>query len=325
MIRAFLAFLLLSAFPLSGEERFRDLQSRAPSGAERLPLSTTFKGQDKFHRIARKAAAGNWRALPVGDRIARVARELEGTPYKPFTLEIHDRIESPSVNLHGLDCWTFFEACLAFSRMLETPKAAYAPRDLLREIEWTRYRGGSCRGNYLDRLHYLAEWYLDNAARGNVADLTRRFPHRPVPSECSEMSKLWRSYRYLAKNPALRRGMAAHERRLNAMAVVMVPKEKVAGIERSLRNGDIIGIARNDGGSYCSHVGIIVRDARSRARFMHASSTHKKVLIDTTLAAYLARHRKQAGVLVARPLPASKAIRDPAAYRRNLQRLTKRK
>ena len=266
-----------------------------------LPLSTTFKGQAKFNTLAQKAVLEQWGRLPMGQRMVKVAMELEGIPYVSYTLEIHDHIESPSVNFHGMDCWTFFETCLCFGRMLDTPKPSYQPQDLLREIEWTRYRHGKCHGNYLDRIHYLAEWYVDNTKRGNIRDLTRSFPSTRMYNRCQEMSILWKSYRYLKHNPDLRPKMAQQEERLTRMPVYMVPKHKVAGIESRLQNGDIIGIASANDGGYCSHVGIIVKDSQGRSRFMHASSTHKKIIVDSTISGYLNQYKKHAGILVARP------------------------
>lgn len=266
-----------------------------------LPLKTTFKGQAKFHSMASKAVRENWAQLPIGKRMARVAKELEGTPYKSYTLEIDNRIESPSVNFQGMDCWTFFETCLGFCRMLEMPKASYQPQDLLRQIEWTRYRNGRCRGHYLDRIHYLAEWYSDNDKRRTIKNITRSFPNQRMDNKCQEMTILWKSYRYLKHNPELRREMAKHEARITRMPVYMVPKDKVAGIENRLREGDIIGIASKYDGGYCSHVGIIIKDKQGRSRFMHASTTYKKIVIDDTISRYLNKFNKHAGILVARP------------------------
>lgn len=269
--------------------------------ADYLPLSKSFIGLDKFHSMEKKAVKESWGSLPMGKRMSRVAKELEGTPYRSYTLEIDNRIESPSVNFRGMDCWTFFETCLGFCRMLDHPKASYRPQDLLREIEITRYRNGRCNGNYLDRIHYLAEWYYDNNKRGTIKDLTRRFPNRKMDNKCQEMTILWKSYRYLKHNPDLRRGMAVHEDRITRMPVYMVPKEKVSGIENKLKDGDIIGIASRYDGGYCSHVGIIVKDSRGRSRFMHASTTHKKIVVDATISQYLQKFNKHAGILVARP------------------------
>ena len=268
---------------------------------DHLPLNTAFKGQAKFHEISKKAVQGQWGRLPMSTRMVKVAKELEGLPYKSYTLEIDNHIESPSVNFTGMDCWTFFETCLAFCKMLETPKTSYTPHDLLRQIEWTRYRGGLCNGNYLDRIHYLAEWYVDNDKRRNIYDITRKFPTEKMDNKCQEMTILWKSYRYLKHNPSLRAGMAVHEKRLTKMPVYMIPKNKVAGIENKLKNGDIIGIASHHDGGYCSHVGIIIKDEKGRARFMHASTTYKKVVIDSTISEYLYKFKKHAGILVARP------------------------
>ena len=268
---------------------------------EMLPQSITFKGQKKFQEITQKAIAENWRALAMGDRMVQIALELEGTPYKAYTLEIHDKVESPSVNFLGLDCWTFFETVMGISKMLETPQKSYSPSDLLRQIEHTRYRGGVCKGNSLDRIHYLAEWYTDNSKRKNISDITRKFPTVTMQNQCDEMSKLWQHYRYLKHNPELRALMAKSEREMTAVKVKMVPKSKVADIEKHLRNGDIIGIARHGNGSYCSHVGIIVKDAHGKARFMHASTTYKKVIVDSSISEYLNKFKKHAGILIARP------------------------
>ena len=136
---------------------------RATAGIDHLPLATAFKGQDRFAAIVKKALTENWRALPITARMGRIAREFIGVPYVGYTLEIHDRIECPSVNCGGLDCWTYFETVLGMARMLERPRTAYTPAHLLYEIQWTRYRAGKCTGNYLERIHYLNEWIMDNA------------------------------------------------------------------------------------------------------------------------------------------------------------------
>src|SRR5437773_8807854 len=84
----------------------------------RLPFSTVFKGQDQFNRLVAKAKAENWKVLPIGERTAAVGKALAGTRYKHFTLEIDNRIESPSANFNGMDCFTFFEIALCLVGML---------------------------------------------------------------------------------------------------------------------------------------------------------------------------------------------------------------
>ena len=135
----------------------------------RLPFDTVFKGQDQFNRLVAKAKSENWKSLPIGDRTAAVGKALVGTRYKHFTLEIDNRIESPSVNFYGMDCWTFFETALGFARMLNEPESNWTPERLLHYIEMDRYRGGECTGDYLSRLHYLEDWLYDNDHRGLVS------------------------------------------------------------------------------------------------------------------------------------------------------------
>lgn len=268
-----------------------------------LPFETVFKGRPKFDALLAKADA--WKALPIGERTAAVGRALVGTPYKSFTLEIDDHIEAPSVNLQGLDCWTFFESALAFARMLDEPRENWTPETMLRYIESDRYRGGKCDGTYLSRLHYLEEWYRDNAARGLVADLTRSLGGRRVPHVANEMTIRWKSYRYMRENPDLRPAIRRMEERVTDLGMYHIPKSQVKSIEGQLRSGDIIGITTNDpGGIGTSHVGLAYRDGAGVLRLMHASSprNYGKVVVDSRLSEYLYRYKSNAGIMVGRPL-----------------------
>ncbi|HEX2747487.1 MAG TPA: N-acetylmuramoyl-L-alanine amidase-like domain-containing protein, partial [Verrucomicrobiales bacterium] len=284
------------------------------AGIDHLPLSTAFKGPERFNAIVSKAIAGNWRALPIGARMGKIAREFQGVPYVGFTLEIDDRIECPSVNCNGLDCWTFFETVLGMARMLERPRATYIPQHLLAEIQWTRYRAGRCSGNYLERLHFLNEWFVDNGARGTVRDITRALggAERLVGRQSTEMTTLWKSYRYLRNNPALVPQMAKIEATVSALPVYYIPKSKVAAIESKLAEGDIAGIVTKYQGGVCSHVGLIVRDSEGRAVFLHASKNFKKVTPQGTISSYLNTYSSNAGLIVARPLPVASEVRDTA-------------
>ncbi len=268
-----------------------------------LPLARTFLGEAKWRKIVSLAQKENWSSLAIHERIIRSALELKGTPYVGFTLEIDDSIESPSVNFNGLDCWTFFETALGLARMLKQQKTAYTPEDLLKEIEWTRYRHGKCHGHYLDRIHYLDEWFRDNEKRGNVKNITRQIgPVVPLKGrKIDEMTVLWKSYRYLRHNPELRLGMAKIEAELQQHPFHYIPKANVAEVEAQLQNGDIIGIVTHKQHVYCSHVGLALRTQDGVTRLMHASATQKRVIIDDSISGYLTNFRSHAGIVVARP------------------------
>jgi hypothetical protein len=272
----------------------------------RLPFSTVFKGQDQFNRLVSKARAENWKALPIGERTAAVGNALVGTRYKHFTLEIDNRIESPSVNFQGVDCWTFFEIALGFARMLNEPESNWTPERLLHYIELDRYRGGECTGEYLSRLHYLEDWLYDNDRRGLVEDLTRSLGGSGVPHSAREMSVGWRHYRYLAANRSLLGPLGRMEANVSSRPLYQIPKNRVAGIEPKLRSGDVIGIiSRDRNGLYSTaHVGLALRTKDGVLHFMHASSPGNsgRVIVDAELSKYLYRYRSDSGILVARPL-----------------------
>ena len=273
------------------------------SAAEFLPQSVTFIGEAKFQQLVARAMAENWAALPMGTRVAQFGQALRGTKYVGWTLEIDDRIESPSVNFNGLDCWTFFEIALGLARMIAKRQRAYAPSDLLRQIEWTRYRGGVCRGHYLDRIHYLDEWFTDNAARGNIRNITRDIGPvvRLTGRGNDEMSLNPKLYRYLRANPPLVPALRQIEARLEQVPFDFIPKQHVAGAEPLIQSGDIIGIVTNRAHVYCSHVGLALRGSDGLCRFMHASLTHKKVVVDQALHLYLSSIKSHAGIVVGRP------------------------
>jgi hypothetical protein len=290
MIRLLLLALLLSVLPLRAE----------------LPMDLCFKGEARFHALVEKLKphAEKLRQTPIGERTAYVARYLVGTPYKSYTLEIHDRVEAASCNFLGLDCWTFFETALAFARMTDEPVENWNTQTLLKYIEVDRYWDGKCTGDYLSRLHYLEDWLHDNDRRGLVRDLTRSLGGVGVQNSAIEMTKNWKSYRYMRNNPSLRSGITKLETRLRQKPLVMIPKEKVAGIEAQLQSGDVIGIVSRDGSAFgTSHVGLALRK-NGVLHFMHASAprNYGKVVIDSRLSEYLARFKSHAGILVGRPL-----------------------
>lgn len=278
------------------------LASTAPAAT--LPLNVTFKGQAKFQRLLAQAQEENWRALPLGERTARVGLALVGTPYVNYTLEIDDRIEAPSANFNGLDCWTFYEISLAFARMIKARPAGATPQDLLRFIELERYRDGRCTGSYLSRMHHLEEVFADNTRRGLSVNPTRELGGVRIQRNVREMTVAWRSYRYLRNNPGLRPGMAAVERRVSELPVYYIPKSRVAAVEKRLRTGDIVAIVSNWPGGYTSHVGMVVKRPEGM-RFLHASaqrSKGRKVILDGRISEYLSRSSSRIGIIIYRPL-----------------------
>jgi len=282
-----------------------------PLNLPRLPLGVVFQGEAKFHAIVAKAERENWRALPLGERTIRAAREMVGTPYVNYTLEVHDTIESPVVSFKGMDCWTYYENALALARMLRYKPGPYKPQDMLQMIEIERYRNGICNGNYLSRMHHLEEVFYDNQRRGYAKNITSRIPGAvKISREIREMTVQWKNYRYLRSNPSLIGPMGKIEAAVSRLPVYHIPKDQARNAEKYLQNGDICAITTKGRFGYTSHVGLIIR-IRDRAYFTHATSDRDKgrmVIIDRPITDYLNEASKHAGMIICRPndLPPSK-------------------
>ena len=275
-----------------------------PPSAPRLPMATVFKGEGKFHAIVAKAERENWRAMPLGQRSIRVARELVGTRYVNYTLEVDDHIESPVGNLTAMDCWTYYENSLALARMLRYKPGPYQPQDMLHMVELERYRNGICTGSYLSRMHQLEEVFSNNQQRGFASNITARLPGaQRLRRDIREMTVAWKSYRYLRANPALIEPIGRIEARVSQLPVMHVPKAKVRAVEAYLQDGDICAITTTDHDAYTSHVGMIMR-INGRAVFSHATSDHDKgrmVIIDRPITDYLNGSPTHAGIIICRP------------------------
>jgi hypothetical protein len=278
------------------------------AAAASLPPSTVFRGQSRFYTLAAEAERQNWRVLPLGERIIAVAKSLLGTRYVNYTLEIDDHVEAPSVNMDGLDCWTFFEISVGFARMLEVKSGNYTPSDLLAMIELDRYRGGRCDGSYTSRLHFLEDWIYDNERRGLVRNLTASLGGVPMRGRyLNEMSHHWRESRYMRHNVALVPQIAAIEQRVASRTIYHIPREQVSKIESKIHSGDIICITGRGPEGFTEHVGLAYRDGVGVVHFMHASKDERRVVIDVPIHQYVYRYHKFAGIMVIRPLDVSTA------------------
>jgi hypothetical protein len=288
--RAFLGLLTMSA-------------AAAVYGGEAAAAAETFKGQDVFDKLLKKAKAGKWAELPIGECMKRVALELEGTPYVAFTLEIDADREFCSVNLEGLDCVTFFEQTLGFARMLK--KSGNTPQALLDEITFTRYRGGKLT-DFTSRLHYTNDWMHDNEKKGVVKLLARELPGAATfKQKVGIMTEKPKNYRQLAAHPELIPKIKKFEDEINARHTMFVPMDKLAAAQSHLKSGDIVGIATSAPGIDIAHTGLVIVDDAGVPRFMDASSSKKKMKVTLEpkpIAEALNYSDKHTGAVFARPL-----------------------
>ena len=261
-----------------------------------------FEGVDVFDRIMKKAQAANWRALPIGEVMGKIAKELEGTPYREATLEVSRDREVCSANLSALDCVTFFESTLDLARTIK--KGGHTPADLLKEITLTRYRGGTV-GDYTSRLHYTTDWFVDNESKHVVKLLSQLPGAEPFTQKVGFMTAHPDKYRQLAAHPALIPSMKSYENAINERSLKYFPLDKIAGVEAMLKTGDIVGVCTNTPGIDIAHTGLIYRDEQGVAHFMDASSKKSKMKVTIEpgpISTVLNWNKNLTGAMFARPL-----------------------
>jgi hypothetical protein len=304
--RDFLAFAaLLPLLPACAKsENGNKSQAKAATPSKADTLSKVLSNDEKqaasreiFKKVVDKAKAENWVKLPIGESMANIGLMLLGTDYVGGTLEGENEV--CRVDFTGLDCVTFFEISLGISRILRKGKDTF--EDLVNEITMTRYRGGKLT-DYTSRLHYTADWIYDNEQKGVIKDVTKEIGGEKFPLHVDFMSKHPKFYPPLVDDSTLIGVMAKHENAINARQYYYIPKGDVAKIAPLLKTGDIIAIATNKEGLDYSHTGMAYRDEKGVLRFLHASQTKKKVILDQALHDYLAGVKSQTGITVARPL-----------------------
>ncbi|MGA1129497.1 MAG: N-acetylmuramoyl-L-alanine amidase-like domain-containing protein, partial [Chthoniobacterales bacterium] len=168
-----------------------------------LPLDKTFVGQKKFRQLMDRGYRAGWADLPVGERVNNFALALRSTPYVNYTLELHDRVEAPSVNMNGMDCWTLFEIALAMGRLVALHPPPYSTQEMLRLIEIDRYRNGRCTGRFDSRMHHLEHWIQDNQRRGLVKDITPALGGKSLKRQMAYMGKKPHLFRQLKADPSM--------------------------------------------------------------------------------------------------------------------------
>lgn len=97
--------------------------------------------------------------------------------------------------------------------------------------------------------------------------------------------------------------MADVEARLSSKSQAVVGRARIRRAVAGLRDGDIVAITGNKPGRLVTHAGFIYVDEWGRARLVHASSYHRRVVVPRKdLADYVLRRPDRRGVIVARPV-----------------------
>ena len=258
-----------------------------------------------FDHLIEEMIKRDYHTLPIGECMGKIGSMMIGTRYVGGTLELMP--ERCIMDLTGLDCVTFFENTLNIARTAKIKNNGLTQsansitfRDVLDQIEFTRYRDGNLEG-YTSRLHYTSEWILDNVKKGVIKDLTKELGGKPFNVKVSFMSENPQYYPQLTAQPSLINKMRLVEYGINNTRHWYIPNSQVKEIESKLQTGDIIAIATNKSGLDYSHTGMIIKNAKGMALFLHASSAKKRVYLDKRISTYLSESSTSIGISVLRP------------------------
>ena len=233
-----------------------------------------------------------------GETMVNVGKTFMKMPYVAKTLEIGDT-ETLVVNLQGLDCTTFVENVLAFSKLLRKGEDSFEA--FVKNLEVVRYKDGELDG-YASRLHYFFEWIANNAEKGLLKDITGEIGGAEITKEINFMSTHRDLYPFLSDDVNYGK-IKASENYLNSQAICVLAQGKIAENEHLIQSGDIIALATSINGLDVTHTGIATREKDGRIHLLHASTGSMEVEVSKLpLADYLKGIKSNTGIMVARPL-----------------------
>ncbi|MBK7157541.1 MAG: DUF1460 domain-containing protein [Ignavibacteria bacterium] len=235
--------------------------------------------------------------LPLNEVIAEVGKTFMGTPYVAGTLDQNPAGESVVVSITGLDCVTFVENCLIFSRLIKEGKTNFD--DYMKELEKIRYRDGVNNG-YSSRLHYFTDWIYDNEQKGIVKDITKEAGGIEYPKTINFMTTHRGSYNQMTNDEDNYSKIGDVENSINSREHFYIPKDRIADHYENMQTGDIVGLTSALEGLDIAHTGFVYKDG-GKTYLMHASLKNKQVEISSVeLMDYLMSNPKQTGIVIAR-------------------------
>ena len=232
--------------------------------------------------------------LSMDKLVVESAKFFLSAPYVANTLEIEP--EGLVINLRGLDCTTLVETVIALSKTVKDGDPSFDK--FCKNIIFIRYREGKISG-YQDRLHYTTDWMFENEKKG----LLKRVIHTPewerLNLDLYIMSSNPEKYKQLKGNKALASIVKEQEKEISSREHYYLPALKVEKNRSFFKSGDIVGFTTNIKGVDVSHMGIIYKEGE-QLTFIHASFTHKKVLVNKEPLSVYLNNTKATGVVLSR-------------------------
>lgn len=203
-----------------------------------------------------------------------------------------------TVNIDEVDCTTLIDYVAALALTGGEHRTSW--RDFVYNLQRMRYRNGEVKG-YPSRLHYISDWIVDNAHRGNLEEVTNRCDLATYEvKSLNFMSANRNLYPALADSANFARIKEAESGYRNHRYPIIKTQRVGNAAKNFLRTGDIVALCTTKKGLDVSHMGILFIDEKKVPYLLHASSKAGKVILDTTpLEQYLTKNRL-AGIRVIR-------------------------
>ncbi|MEO8233036.1 MAG: N-acetylmuramoyl-L-alanine amidase-like domain-containing protein [Ignavibacteriota bacterium] len=236
---------------------------------------------------------------PINEVIVEIGKSFLGTEYIAHTIE-KEGDEQLVINLTGLDCTTFLETSLTFTRCIKKGKTSF--EDYQNELTFIRYRNGKI-DKYPSRLHYFSDWIYNNQQKGIIKDITEEIGGKKIKFAVDFMSKNPKYYKQLQENPKFIPIIKKQEEEINSRQYYYIPQNEIEKIESKIQTGDLIALTTSDKGLDIGHIGIAVKMDDGRIHFMHAPLIGSKVQItEKPLSDYVKKIKKHTGIIVLRVL-----------------------
>lgn len=283
----------------SGTDYYKDSQLRVVDLFNKNVFYISDDYEEMKCRKKLKSFDATLKDLPMNELIIEVGKTFMGTPYVAGTLDENPNSEEVVIRITGLDCVTFVENALIFSRLLKEGKIDFT--DYKNELEKIRYRGGENTG-YASRLHYFTDWIYDNEGKGIVKDITKDIGGVPYQKKIDFMTAHRNLYKQIADDDEVYFKISEVENNINSREIYFIPEEEIANVSDKLQNGDIIGITSTLDGLDVAHTGYVYKE-NGKTYLLNASLKDKQVEISSMeLSDYVLGNPKQGGIVVARVL-----------------------
>ena len=290
MKKLFLFILMISLVSISFAQKAKKADNQ-PVGNQKV----YYKSEDRSIFDKYTAYIYNKTNLPDNQLIIETAKFFLNVPYVANTLEIEP--EGLVVNLRALDCTTFLETVYALAMTAKTKVLTF--ENFCSKLRLIRYRDGVIN-DYTDRLHYTSDWIYQNQEKKIVKNVSKMAGSKPLNLNLYIMSSNTDKYKQLKGKDDLIGKIKVKESEINSRESYYLPTEEIEKRASQIKSGDMVGFVTTIPGIDISHVGIIYKDGK-KLTFIHASSTHKKVVINKEpLSEFVKGTGRNTGIVLAR-------------------------